>query len=133
MSKELNHPADIMFELNGENIIDLLEDLFDALNKVFLPLVGGIENHFSYSISNKEFDDILFDIGNYSLNKIYEGYFPSKIEKNDDELKIFFSKILKLNPETEIKAISYPKIISNDDNYKINVIFDIWGLYEKNY
>ncbi|WP_165146603.1 archease [Marinitoga sp. 38H-ov] len=125
MSKELNHTADIMYELIGNDIIELLEDLFDALNKIFLPLVGGIENHFSYSILNQDIDDILFDIGNYSLNKIYEGFFPSKIEKIENEIKIYFSKIITIKSDIEVKAISYPKIISNDEKYIVNIIFDI--------
>ncbi|SHF13363.1 hypothetical protein SAMN02745164_01849 [Marinitoga hydrogenitolerans DSM 16785] len=125
MSKELNHSADIMFELKGENIVEITEDLFDAFNKVFNPIVGGMEREYIYNINSKEIDDIIFDIGNYSLNKVYEGLFPSKVEIIQKNLKIYFSKIINLKNNIEIKAVAYPKIIQNENNILLRIIFDI--------
>jgi SHS2 domain-containing protein len=125
MSKELNHVADIMFELHGKGLKEIIEDLFDAFNKIFIPIVGGLEKEYVYNINKKNIDDIIFDIGNYSLNKIYEGYFPSKVEMNEDNIKISFSKIIELKGEEDIKAIAYPKIIDENEEIKIRVIFDI--------
>lgn len=125
MSKELNHVADIMFELHGKGLDEIIEDLFDAFNKIFIPIVGGLEKEYVYNINKKNIDDIIFDIGNYSLNKIYEGFFPSKVETNENSIKISFSKIMNLKGEEDIKAVAYPKIINEDNEVKVRVIFDI--------
>ena len=125
MSKELNHMADIMFELSGNSIEEVLEDLCESFNKVFNPVVDGMKREYVYDIKAKELDDIIFDIGNYSLNKINEGLFPSKVENMGDKIKIHFSKIHRLNTSVELKAIAYPKIIQNENPIKMHVIFDV--------
>ncbi|WGS65262.1 archease [Marinitoga aeolica] len=125
MSKELNHPADILFKLSGNTLGDMLEDLFDAFNKIFNPIVGGLKKEYIYNISKKEIDDIVFDIGNYSLNKIYEGFFPSKVEVINEDVKIYFSEIIELKGDMEIKAIAYPKVIEDENSISLKVIFDI--------
>ncbi len=125
MSKELNHPADILFELSGNALEDIMEDLFDALNKIFNPVVGGLKKEYVYDISKKEIDDIVFDIGNYSLNKIYEGFFPSKVEVINENIKIYFSEIIEIKGNIEIKAIAYPKVIEKENPISLKVVFDI--------
>ncbi|GAB6188438.1 hypothetical protein JCM30566_01770 [Marinitoga arctica] len=125
MSRELNHMSDIMFELSGDSIEALLEDLCDSFNRIFDPVVGGLEREYVYNIKEKELDDILFDIGNYMLNKINEGLFPAKVENVRDKIKIYFSNIYELNSDIELKAVAYPKVLQNDNIIKVHVIFDI--------
>ncbi|AEX86321.1 hypothetical protein XO10_09605 [Marinitoga sp. 1135] len=124
MNKELEHPADIMYEISGEDIKEILEDFVEVLNKIYSPVVEGINRENEYTISEKEIDDILFDLGNEFLRAIMEGEFPSKIETDNEIIKISYSKIYKINSDIEIKAVAYPKII-DEESKKIRVIFDV--------
>ncbi|NUU99210.1 hypothetical protein XO12_03475 [Marinitoga sp. 1154] len=122
MSEELNHIADMMFEISGKNTKEILEDFFDSLNKIFKPLVGGLESEYNCYINQKDIDDIIFDIGNYSLNKIKENQFPSKVDVEKDQIKVYYSKIIELRNNVEIKGVVYPKVLNKE---KLRVIFDV--------
>ncbi|KLO21286.1 hypothetical protein X275_09850 [Marinitoga sp. 1197] len=122
MSEELKHIADMMFEISGKNTKEILEDFFDSLNKIFKPLVGGLESEYNYYINQKDIDDIIFDIGNYSLNKIKENQFPSKVAVGKDQIKVYYSKIIELRNNVEIKGVVYPEVLNKE---KLRVIFDV--------
>lgn len=113
--KEIDHQADLAFEVWGKDEIELLESIISLLEKLFG--IKKLENVIvKYETFHYEtFEDLIFEVGNeliYLFTK--HNLFPKDLSLNIDrkKLEIGFSKVTSKNEEelSELKALTYHKL-----------------------
>jgi len=113
--KEIDHQADLAFEVWGKDEIELLESIISLLEKLFG--IKKLENVIvKYETFHYEtFEDLIFEVGNeliYLFTK--HNLFPKDLNLNIDrkKLEIGFSKVISKNEEelSELKALTYHKL-----------------------
>ena len=113
--KEIDHQADLAFEVWGKDEIELLESIISLLEKLFG--IKKLENVIvKYETFHYEtFEDLIFEVGNeliYLFTK--HNLFPKDLSLNIDrkKLEIGFSKVISKNEEelSELKALTYHKL-----------------------
>lgn len=135
--REINHKADLSYEIVAENVDELLSDVVKIL------LENSTENHFEnenkllmeclknftkkcYNIdvtnvnTNSEFLDSLFDIVNEIISLIDSGFYPLKIEQGC----VHFCK-RRIN--LAIKALTYHNLSMkyHEGKLYIRMVFDV--------
>lgn len=129
--KEIDHQADLAFEIWGKDENELLEEIMLLFRKLFG--IKELENKISrYEIFHyKTFEDLIFTVGN-ELIYLFSKYnlFPSEfdLDTNKKELKIALSKILNKDMEalTELKALTYHKLkLNKSDTVRTYLVFDV--------
>ncbi|HEW91723.1 MAG TPA: hypothetical protein ENF81_04195 [Thermotogaceae bacterium] len=113
--KEIDHQADLAFEVWGKDEIELLESIISLLEKLFG--IKKLENVIvKYETFHYEtFEDLIFEVGNeliYLFTK--HNLFPKDLNLNINrkKLEIGFSKVISKNEEelSELKALTYHKL-----------------------
>jgi SHS2 domain-containing protein len=125
MYREIDHTADIAFEIVNDTFLGLLEDILKIIHDTYKVenINCNIAKVQEYDI--KENEDGVFDIVNDWIAAIELGYFPVKIEK-DKKYKTTFCSYSKIEGET-FKALTYHnlKIEKKANKLSIKVVFDI--------
>ncbi|MBZ4650499.1 archease [Thermosipho sp. (in: thermotogales)] len=105
MYREIDHTADIAFEIVNDTFLGLLEDILKIIHDTYKVenINCNIAKVQEYDI--KENEDGVFDIVNDWIAAIELGYFPVKIEK-DKKYKTTFCSYSKIEGET-FKALTY--------------------------
>jgi len=130
--REIEHKADLCYEIYAENTEELLKDVVDILlknseaNNIDNALLNCLENFTKkcYNILSEKltdnFSDAVFDAVNDIISLIDRGFYPFKIER----LCIYFCKI---NINLRIKALTYHRFVVEKKDAKIyaRMVFDI--------
>jgi len=116
--REIDHQADLAFEIYGKNENELLESIISLFKEIF-----KIEK-FEDKVAKREiftyetFEDLIFELGNELIYLFTtHNLFPKelKLDVSKKELKVKFSKAFSKNSEeiVEVKALTYHKLKLN--------------------
>lgn len=126
MYKEINHTADIAFEIKAKTFEELLKDILQIIRENYKPknINCAIKKRQNYFI--KEDEDCIFDIVNDWIAAIDLGYFPVKIWKEDNFYITEFCSFKELEGE-KFKALTYHqlKIEKTNGYFYTKVVFDV--------
>ena len=125
MIKELEHTADIAYEISFKDLKELFYDIMIVLRNhaSFVSVEGYMREE--YSLSGNIEDDI-FDITNEMIFKIDSGWIPREIEVKSNKVKVSYRAASVLS--FPIKALTYHMLKvedAEDDMKKVKVVFDI--------
>ncbi|MCD6450722.1 MAG: archease [Thermotogaceae bacterium] len=125
MIKELEHTADIAYEIR-----------FKDLKELFCDIILLLRNHTSFVLSEEKveeeyllsenIEDIIFDVTNEMIYKIDSGWIPEKVEIYDNRAKVLYRAASVLS--FPIKALTYHMLKVENLEYgmkKVKVVFDI--------
>lgn len=139
MYREIDHKADLFYEIVAENVDELLSDIVKILlenssekyseNKNIL-LIECLKNFTKkcYNIdvtnvnTNNEFLDWLFDTVNEIISLIDSGFYPFKTEQG---CVYFCERRINL----AIKALTYHNLSMkyHEGKLYVRMVFDVWG------
>jgi len=126
MFKEINHTADVAFEIKAKSFEELLKDILQILKKNYKPKNINCYNKSAQNYLINEDEDGVFDIVNDWIAAIDLGYFPVKIWKDDNFYITEFCSYKELEGE-KFKALTYHKlkIEKINDYLYTKVVFDV--------
>lgn len=127
MYRQLEHGADLRFELENDSFESVFQDLADLLFNLCEPVLADEILVKTYEIATENFDDTVFDVVNDWIYTIYgQEFFPVKCYLNNDILHCTFKRISAMNG-TEIKALTYHGLEFKEEAGKIKakVVFDV--------
>ncbi len=125
MYRELDHTADVQFEIVCESINCVFLDLIEIFKTHYEPIFLSYCVEIEYSI-NKSLEDLVFDTVNDWIYLIdAKGLFPTDCVVDGQTLRVRFCAFRSLRG-TEFKALTYHGLrISVDENVlKLKVVFD---------
>ncbi len=124
MYRELEHTADLRYEVFSENLVEFLKDLIGII-KENLEYEEAVISDFKvkcYKLLKNLNDDVVFDVVNDIISLIDRKYLPESVQ----DVCITFKKVLVTN--LKIKALTYHMLSVSVDNFgKISatLVFDI--------
>ncbi|MCD6552167.1 archease [Thermotoga sp.] len=124
MRRQIEHTADVAYEISGRSFLDLLEEAKNILLEEERIVFGeGEEKEKIYS--SEETEDNFFDTVNDWILEISRGWAPWRVEFIEDGIRTVFKKIRK-KEGTEVKALTYHLLNFERENetIKTKVVFD---------
>lgn len=130
--KEVNHTADLAFEVWGRNEEELLNSTIELL-KVLFGIKSLKRETVKHEIFNYEFiEDLIFEAVNEFIY-LFEKHdlFPKKLkfDSKHKKLEVEFSKVVEKSEDefTELKALTYHrlKINRSEGVLRTYLIFDV--------
>jgi len=126
MRKQINHTADLAYEIESYDIIGLLREIIGIFSEHYNPVLEDFLKEKTYSVY-EPLEDFLFDVVNDWIFEISIGCFPHDIiKKGDEEITVKFKKIRERKGE-EIKALTYHllKLEKQGEKLRTKVVFDV--------
>ncbi|QTA38869.1 archease [Thermosipho ferrireducens] len=126
MYKEIEHTADVAFEIMNESFLGVLKDILDIIVDFYKPeyLNCSYYKRQIYEISEDE--DGIFDIVNDWIAAIDLGYFPKEVDFENGNYVTLFCSYTGLLGE-KFKALTYHSLRLEKDQsmYRTKVVFDV--------
>jgi len=125
MRKQIDHTADLAYEIESNDIIGLLKEIIDILFEHYKPKLGNFSKEKVYNIY-EPLEDFIFDAVNDWIFEISVGHFPHDMIRKDEEIVVKFKKVLGRKGE-EIKALTYHllRLEKRGEKIRTKVVFDI--------
>jgi len=125
MRKQIDHTADLAYEIESHDIIGLLKEIIDILFEHYKPNLGNFSKEKAYNIC-EPLEDFIFDTVNDWIFEISVGHFPHDMIKKDGEIVVKFKKVLRRKGE-EIKALTYHllRLEKRGEKIRTKVVFDV--------
>jgi len=125
MIKELEHTADVAYEIYFKDLKELFCDIISILKShaSFVLSEGNMEEEYSL---NDSIEDTIFDVTNEMIFNIDSGWIPESVEVENDAIKVLYKAASVLS--FPIKALTYHLLkVENlkDDIKRVKVVFDI--------
>ncbi|MBO8160554.1 MAG: archease [Thermosipho sp. (in: Bacteria)] len=126
MYKEINHTADVAYEITAKDFEDLLKNILNIIKENYLPKNINCNTKHVQTYNISENDDGLFDIVNDWISSIDLGYFPISVKKDKNTYITEFCSYQGLNGE-KFKALTYHELnIKYKNGYLFTkVVFDV--------
>ena len=125
MRKQIDHTADLAYEIESNDIIGLLKEIIDILFEHYKPKLGNFSKEKVYNIY-EPLEDFIFDAVNDWIFEISVGHFPHDMIRKDEEIVVKFKEVLGRKGE-EIKALTYHllRLEKRGEKIRTKVVFDI--------
>jgi len=125
MRKQIDHTADLAYEIESNDIIGLLKEIIDILFEHYKPKLGNFSKEKAYNIY-EPLEDFIFDAVNDWIFEISVGHFPHDMIRKDEEMVVKFKEVLERKGE-EIKALTYHllRLEKRGEKIRTKVVFDI--------
>ncbi|ABR31039.1 hypothetical protein SU69_06025 [Thermosipho melanesiensis] len=122
MYREINHTADVAYEIEANSFLEILNDILNILKENYLPSIN-CKNPKFHKYKIRENEDAIFDTVNDWIASIELGYFPVELDK---DYVVKFCSFEHLDG-TGFKALTYHNLkLERDKNkLKLKVVFDI--------
>ncbi len=125
MIRELEHTADVAYELTFKDLKELFCDIISILKSHASFVLSGEEMEEEYPLGGNVEDDI-FDLTNEMIFNIDSGWIPEKVEVENGKVKILYKAASVLS--FPIKALTYHMLrVEDAENSmkRVKVVFDI--------
>lgn len=125
MYKEIDHTADVAYEIIADNFLEILEDIIEIIKINYKPKNLNCDVRESQEYDVQENEDGIFDIVNDWIAAIELGYFPVGVEKKQKYITYFCS--YETIEGDMFKALTYHnlKIDTKGDKLSLKVVFDV--------
>ena len=127
MYRQLEHSADLRFELENDSFEGIFQDFADLLFDLCQPTLVDEIFVKTYEVTTESFDDTVFDVVNDWIYTIYgQRFSPFRCYLNSGILRCTFKRISVMNG-IEIKALTYHDLRFKKEAGKIKakVVFDV--------
>ncbi len=125
MRRQINHVADLAYEIESNDVVGLLEEIVNILFEYCEPKLGDFSKEKTYDFS-EPLEDFIFDTVNDWIFEISVGHFPQDMIRKAEKLVVKFKKVLE-KKGGEIKALTYHllRLEKRGEKIRTKVVFDI--------
>ena len=125
MRRQINHTADLAYEIESHDVMGLLRELMGILFDHYRPELGEFTKEKVYDLF-EPLEDFIFDMVNDWIFEISVGNFPHDMIRKEKKIVVKFRRVLEKRGE-EIKALTYHLLRLEKRGEKIHtkVVFDI--------